>query len=162
MIFLYLGLAAGVIVLDQLTKMYFFGKSFSLIGDFLWIDSSFNTGAAFSMMSGARWFFILVAIISSIVIIYLLFSKRWHLTITNKIALSMILGGAIGNVIDRIWLYGVRDFIYFKSINYAIFNFADTFVTIGGVLLVASVIIEVIISATKKNTNSKGNTDDTK
>lgn len=158
MIFVYLLISAAVVLVDQLTKIYLFGKSYSLIGDFLWIDSSFNTGAAFSMMSGARWFFIIVAIISSIVMVYLLFSKRWHLSITNKIAISLILGGAIGNLIDRIALAGVRDFIYFKSMNYAIFNFADAFVTIGGVLLVVSIIVDLVKSAG----NSKGSKNDIK
>lgn len=141
MIFIYLGISIVAVLADQLTKLWLYGKSFSMIGDFLWVESSFNTGAAYSMLSGAKWFFIVIAIISSLLMIYLLFTKKYNLSKFSKISMALVLGGAIGNLIDRIALGGVRDFIYFKSINFAIFNFADIFVTIGGILLVISLII---------------------
>jgi len=138
---LFLLISVGVVGLDQLTKWIFYGKSYSLLGDFLWIESSFNKGAAFSMMAGAIWLFIIVSVASSAFIIYFILSKKFGLTKFCKISLALILGGAVGNLIDRIALGGVRDFIYFKSINFAIFNIADSFVTIGGILLVVSLII---------------------
>lgn len=143
---MYFAIAIAAIVFDQLTKVWLYGKTFSLIGDFLWIESSFNTGAAFSMMSGARLFFIIVSLIASVVIIYLLISNNWGFTKFNKIALSLMLGGAVGNLIDRIMLGGVRDFIYFKSINFAIFNVADICVTIGGCLFAIGLIINLVKS----------------
>ena len=147
---IYFAVTVAVIVADQLTKMKLYGQSFSVIGDFLWVESSFNTGAAFSFMSGAVWFFIVVSALSSGVMIYLLISNKWGLSIFNKVAISLILGGAIGNLIDRIMLGGVRDFIYLKSINFAIFNVADMAVTIGGILLVIGLIIEIVKSCNKR------------
>ena len=64
--------------------------------------------------------------------------------------IGLILGGTIGNVIDRIVYHGVRDFIYLKSINFAIFNVADMAVTIGGILLVIGLIIEIVKSCNKR------------
>ncbi len=150
LVFIYFLIAGVVIGVDQLTKFWLYGKSFSLIGDFLWIQTSFNTGAAFSMLSGKTWFFILVAVLASALIIYLLISNKWGLNVGAKVGLALILGGAVGNLIDRIVLGGVRDFIYFKSINYAIFNFADTFVSIGAVVLVIFFIIGIVKSARKE------------
>lgn len=147
---IYFAVTVAVIVADQLTKMELYGQSFSVIGDFLWVESSFNTGAAFSFMSGAVWFFIVVSALSSGIMIYLLISNKWGLSIFNKVAISLILGGAIGNLIDRIMLGGVRDFIYLKSINFAIFNVADMAVTIGGILLVIGLIIEIVKSCNKR------------
>ena len=149
-IVLYFIIALAVVLIDQLKKQWLYGQSFSVIGNILWIESSFNTGAAFSMMSGALWFFITVAVIACIIMIYLLISKKWGLTTFNKISIALVLGGAIGNLIDRIIFGGVRDFIYFKSINFAIFNIADAAVTVGGVLLVVGIIIEIIKAFAKK------------
>lgn len=153
-LFVYFAIAIAVIAADQLTKMWLYGKSYSVMGDFLWVESSFNTGAAFSFMSGALWFFIVVTILSSAVMIYLLCSNKWGLNLFNKISIAIILGGAIGNLIDRIALGGVRDFIYLKSINFAIFNVADMAVTIGGILLCVSLIVAIIKSYNKKEKNN--------
>ena len=154
---LYLLIPVGVIGLDQLTKWIFYGKSYSLLGDFLWIESSFNEGAAFSMMSGALWLFIAVSILASGLMIYFILSKKMGLGKFSKVSIALILGGAIGNLIDRIALGGVRDFIYFKSINFAIFNFADVFVTIGGILLVISLIILFVQKYKKGDKNATKN-----
>lgn len=135
-IFLYFGIAVLLIVVDQLTKWAFFGKSFSLIGDFLWIEGkSLNTGAAGGIFSGQMWLFISLAIIVSAAIIYLLLTKKYSNSKFFKITLSVMLAGILGNFIDRIMFNGVRDFIYFKSINFYIFNFADIYLTIGAILL---------------------------
>lgn len=155
MFFVYLLIVGACILIDQLTKIFIYGGSYSLIGDLLWVHSSFNTGAAFSMLAGKVWFFILVAVLASVIILYLLYSKKWGLNVGSKVGLAIILGGAIGNLIDRIAFGGVRDFIYFKSIDYAIFNFADSFITIGAVVLGISVIVGIIKAAKKGSANDK-------
>ncbi|MBQ8468962.1 MAG: signal peptidase II [Clostridia bacterium] len=155
--FLFLLISVGVVGLDQLTKWLLYGKSFSLLGNFLWIESSFNTGAAFSMMSGAQLFFIIVASIASVVMIYLICTKCIEFSRFSRVSMALVLGGALGNLIDRIFLGGVRDFIYFKSINFAIFNIADTFVTVGCVLLVISLVISAINSYKKGDKNGTPN-----
>lgn len=154
---LFLLISVGVVGLDQLTKWIFYGKSYSLLGDFLWIESSFNEGAAFSIMSGALWLFISVSILASGIMIYFILSKKMGLGRFSKVSIALILGGAIGNLIDRIALGGVRDFIYFKSINFAIFNLADAFVTIGGILLIISLIILFVQKYKKGDKNETKN-----
>ena len=133
--------AAIVIVLDQLTKYIVYGKiSGSIIGNLLWFESTLNTGVAFSMFSGKSIVFFIIACIASVVLVYLICSSKWIKVKTEKLSLGLILGGTIANAIDRLIFGGVRDFIYFKSINFAIFNIADTAITIGAILFCVSVI----------------------
>ena len=126
--------------IDQLTKAIFYGKSFSLIGDFLWVQTAFNRGAAFGSLEGARWAFIVMAVLVSALIIFFAIKKTFGKSKFLMITYGLLLGGIIGNLIDRIVLAGVRDFIYFKFINFAIFNLADAFITIGVVLLVVYIL----------------------
>ena len=128
------------VAIDQLTKYLLYGKSFSLIGYFLWIESpALNTGAAFNMLNNN----ILLLVITSIfacIMIYLIFFEKRIKSHFIKIATSILLSGTVGNIYDRIVFGGVRDFIYFKSINFAIFNFADIFVNVGVYMIVGYII----------------------
>jgi len=142
-------LAIIVVILDQLTKyiastsleMY---KPVAVMPMFNW-TLMHNTGAAFSFLAEAggwqRWFFAVIAIVVSIVIVVwikrLRQDEKWQ-----AIALALILGGAIGNVIDRILLGYVVDFIdiYYKQWSWPAFNIADSAIFIG----VAMIIIESI------------------
>ncbi len=158
---IFFAISVVIIAIDQITKAFLYGQSYSVWGDFLWVESSFNTGAAFSILSGAIWLFVCISIISCVIMIYFICSSKWGLSVFSKISLSVVLGGAIGNLIDRIVLGGVRDFIYLKSINFAIFNVADMAVTVGGVMLVVGIIIDLIktnnrkaIDGTKDDRNS--------
>lgn len=95
-----------------------------------------NTGAAWSIMQGKSWFLIglpvVVLILGSAFLIY----KRNSLKKLEVISIAMIIAGGIGNLIDRIRLKEVVDFISFKLINFPIFNFADICVVVGEILLV--------------------------
>ena len=140
----WLGLSALVIVLDQLSKAWI--SSHFSYGESLYVLSVFNlvlahnTGAAFSFLSDAggmqRWLFSIIAIFASVWITWLL---RRHATQTLfALALSLILGGALGNLIDRI-LYGyVVDFLSFHwDMHYfPAFNLADSAITCGAFLLI--------------------------
>lgn len=126
------------IVLDQLTK-YWVLHSLSnvdtvpLINGVLHLTYVENTGAAFSILQNQRWIFILVTIIAIIVLSYMLITKK----ITDKmgvIAFAMVIGGGVGNLIDRILRGSVVDFIDFRLINFAVFNVADSFVCVGAVI----------------------------
>lgn len=150
-------IAVAIVVADQITKAVLYGQSYSVWGDFLWVESSFNTGAAFSFLSGKVWLFICISVLSCAVMIYFICSTKWGLGMYTKISLSLVLGGAIGNLIDRIMLGGVRDFIYLKSINFAIFNVADMAVTVGAIALVISVIIDIIKTNNRKSANGTEN-----
>ena len=128
------------VLADQLTKLWLYGKSVSLIGDFLWVESTFNTGAAFGSFAGARWLFIGLSIPVMALLVYLVISKKMGNSKFLGITIGFLLGGIVGNLIDRIFLAGVRDFIYFKFINFPIFNFADAFITIGTIMLIVYIL----------------------
>lgn len=136
MTYLFLAIIMGIITLDQVTKFLFEGKFFSLIGDFLWVFSTRNEGAAFSMFEGARWIFVGITIPILIILFFVVFHNKLNNEKFLKVGLSILIGGIIGNFIDRIILGYVRDFVYFKSIGFAIFNLADTALTVGCIMLV--------------------------
>lgn len=92
-----------------------------------------NRGAAFGIMENARWIFILLTITISAVIIYFLFFKKINQKLLRT-SLTLLLSGAIGNLIDRILLGFVVDMIELKFIDYPVFNFADCCVVTGAVL----------------------------
>jgi len=128
-------------LLDQGTKILIFGsQSRSIIGNLLWFQSEQNTGAAFSMLSGNNIFFVLIVSIMCLFLVYILFSKKYFTGKLEKISLALILGGAISNLIDRIAFAYVRDFIYLKFINFAVFNIADIAITIGAILIIISML----------------------
>ena len=130
-----------LLIADQLTKKaavsHLQGQPDMIIWDGVFqLHYLENKGAAFSMLENASILFIIVAIIMLAVIVYVLTKvpagKRymiWH------ICLSMIAAGAIGNMIDRIKLSYVIDFLYFSLINFPVFNVADICVTVGVALL---------------------------
>ena len=142
-------LSAVVVILDQLTKyiastslvLY---KPVAVMPMFNW-TLMHNTGAAFSFLHDAggwqRWFFAIIAIVVSVVIVLWIKRLEQHEK-WQAVALALILGGAIGNVIDRVWLGYVVDFIdvYYGSSHWPAFNIADSAISIG----VALIIIESI------------------
>lgn len=149
--------AIGAILIDQVTKLVLYGKSCSLIGDFLWLESpGLNTGASFGIFEGKAIYLILFTIPVVALIVYLIISKKVSKSLFFKISLGIVLGGIIGNLVDRIALGGVRDFIYLKSIDFAIFNFADIFINIGAFMLVGYFIYEMVreIKKSKVQKNS--------
>lgn len=139
MILLLIAIMVGIVFTDQLTKwltvIYLQGEpSFPLWKDVLHFTYAKNEGAAFGMLSNHRWVFMVFSAIAIIgLLIYLFYFRpksRWI-----QIPLAMIIGGGIGNMIDRCWLGYVIDFIDFRLINFAIFNVADSFVTVGAFIL---------------------------
>ncbi len=134
-------ISAIIIAIDQLSKFLIYGSAArSILGNFLWFESTLNTGVAFSMFSGNSILFFIISIIASFFIGYLIFSKKWFKFRSQKISLALIMGGTISNAIDRLIFGGVRDFIYLKFINFAIFNVADMAITIGAILLCVFII----------------------
>ncbi len=91
-----------------------------------------NTGAAFSMLSGHTWLLALVSAVASVGIGYILVKKLFPAKIA-MISLSVVLGGAIGNLIDRAFLGYVTDMFKTTFMNFAIFNIADICVVCGGI-----------------------------
>lgn len=141
---LWLVLSAVVIVLDQLTKQWVsqslvFGEMRAVMPCFNLV-LAYNAGAAFSFLAGAggwqREFFIVIAGVAAIVITYLL--RKHHAEKVFSLALALILGGALGNLIDRVLLGHVVDFLdfYVSSYHWPAFNVADMAITGGAGLLI--------------------------
>ncbi len=145
--------ALAVILADQLTKFLIYGTATkSILGDFLWFKSTLNTGVAFSMFEGNSIVFIVITALASIALIYLILSKKFFIKKSFKICLGLILGGTIGNLIDRIFFDGVRDFIYLKFINFAIFNIADAVIVVTVALFCVFMIIDTFKKDDKTDT----------
>ena len=141
------GVILVVIALDQMTKAYFhtqfaLGERVNVLPFFDWI-LTYNMGAAFSFLANAggwqRWFFVALALIVSA------WCWRWLRREADprvQLALALIIGGALGNVIDRIWLGKVIDFVlvYWAPWNwyYPAFNVADSAICIGAALMLWS------------------------
>jgi len=133
--------AAAIVALDQVTKLFASshlmpGESISVLGDFIRLTLVHNTGAAFGLFPGSRVPFIVVSVVAIAVVLYLFFRETYR-SVANRILLGCILGGAIGNLIDRVRLGYVVDFIDvgFGTARWPVFNAADSAVTIGVLLL---------------------------
>ena len=150
-IWLWLGIALAVILLDQLTKTLI-SSSFQLndshtVTPFFNLVRAHNTGAAFSFLAGAdgwqRWFFIGLGAVAAVFIVWLL--ARHGGQRMFGWALALILGGALGNVIDRLLHGHVVDFlqVHWGGAYFPSFNVADSAITIGAMLLVLDELLRV-------------------
>ena len=164
-------IAATVVILDLLTKIIIVatvtpGESVRLLGGLVYFSLIRNPGAAFSMATGMTWLLALVAIGVVIVIIRMapkLRSTPW------AVSLGLVLGGAIGNLIDRIFrspgfLQGhVVDFVSVFGPNaeyFPIFNVADSAITIGGISLVVTALLGIDFDGTSNRKPKKDAKDD--
>lgn len=143
----WLGLSALVLSIDQLSKWQVRahlveGEVVPVIGRFFNWTLAYNTGAAFSFLAGhggwQRWLFTALAVvITAVLAVWLARTPRgdWR----NALPLSLIIGGAVGNLIDRVALGHVTDFVlvYFGDWAYPAFNVADSAIVVGAVLLIA-------------------------
>ena len=139
----WIAIALAIVVLDQVTKAAIQGALRP--GDevpllpFLSLILTFNTGAAFSFLAGEagwqRWLFAGVAVAAIVFITWLIRKGGGRLYLWG---LTLILGGAIGNLIDRVWLGQVTDFVLFhwRGWTFPAFNVADSGITIGAALLI--------------------------
>ena len=132
---------AGIVILDQLTKIAVqqwmtLHQSYPLLGDVVQFTYIRNPGAAFGITIGGRWLYLALSIIACAVMIYYL-ARLPSAERVGRYAIMIVLGGALGNLIDRA-LYGeVTDFIDIGAVAYRwpVFNVADSAVTIGIILL---------------------------
>lgn len=141
-----------VIVVDQITKScidrsFRLGEMLTIIPNFFDIHYILNTGAAFGIMArlpdGMKIpFLIVVSILAMLLILYLLMKAKVDKKV-YIVSLSLVFAGAVGNLIDRIMLGGVRDFIsmHIYRLHWPIFNVADSAITVGIVLLAYELII---------------------
>ena len=137
----FLSLSFLIILLDQFTKYYIFNNHKTFINkDFILFRLEFvkNYGAAFNILSGSRIFLSFISIIFSILLIYLIL-KNNKLNKIDLFAYSFILGGTIGNGMDRILKGFVIDFINLNIINFPVFNIADISINIGFIFLLYNI-----------------------
>lgn len=141
-----------LILLDQVVKTYLKNEhdnngfaSVCVIEGFFYLTYTFNTGAAFSFLADKPWaqtFFAVLTVVSLIVfyVVYLYCVKK-NKSLFLKVSLILIIAGTFGNFIDRVYYKGVVDFLSFIFFgkNFAIFNIADSYMTIGVVMLFISI-----------------------
>jgi len=145
---LYYMISLILIGIDQLTKWIIvrtmeLGESITVIENFFYITSHRNTGAAWGILEGQMLFFYIVTIIVVIGVIYYM-EKYARNDKLLAVALSFVLGGAIGNFIDRLFRQEVVDFadFYIFNYNFPIFNVADSALTIGVILVIIATIMD--------------------
>jgi signal peptidase II len=146
-VFYYL-IALAVIFIDQVTKWMivkemYYGQSITVIENFLYITSHRNRGAAWGILQGQMWFFYLITVVVVVgLIIYIQKLKKqdkWF-----GIALALMLGGAIGNFIDRVVRKEVVDFVntYIFTYDFPIFNVADSALVVGVIIMFIMTLFE--------------------
>ena len=136
--------AAAVFVIDQFTKYWVLNyvlETYTVIKvtSFFNIVNAWNTGVSFSMFSGdGYWKMVILCVLASAIVGFLLWWLRNETHRLSQIALGMIIGGAIGNIVDRIRLGAVFDFLDFhwRTHHWPAFNAADAFISIGAVSLI--------------------------
>ena len=147
---IWLAVIIVTVFLDQLTKYLTVLHlkpidTYPIIEDVLHLTYVENTGAAFGMMKDARWVFMITSTLAIIGIlgymIHRYYVKKEKLHWAEALSLSLIVGGGIGNMIDRTMLGYVVDMIDCRFINFAVFNVADSFVCIGAGLMILYLII---------------------
>lgn len=136
----------SVIALDQLTK-FLTVKFLKPIGTKPLIDGIFhftyveNRGAAFGILQNQRWVFLFITTLAMVLLGYYLYTlKSEEGTFLLRLSIAFIIGGGIGNLIDRTFLGYVIDTFHFKLIDFPVFNVADSFVVIGTGLFIIYVL----------------------
>lgn len=136
-------IAAAALLVDQGTKLLCasrmaVGEQIPIINGFFSILYSQNTGMVFGKLNQweyARWLLLVLTILVCGGILWFCFKERKRMDMLMRVSLALILAGALGNFMDRLWLGYVRDMIYFHFFPY-IFNVADSVLCVGTVLLV--------------------------
>ncbi|MDR0293008.1 MAG: signal peptidase II [Oscillospiraceae bacterium] len=139
---LWLLLAVPIVALDQWVKwwigsrsvLFWLAETLPVTHRFIpGVDLTYaeNTGAAFSILGSARWFLAATSALAAAAIVFAV-CKGWVRRPLGIISISCVLGGAVGNLIDRLWRGTVIDMFEFTFVRFAIFNVADVFITAGG------------------------------
>lgn len=138
-------LVIGLLVIDQLVKQWVattiaLGTSHVVIPGVLALTNLRNSGAAWSILEGQQWLFIVISLIAIVVVLYLM--RRWRNRWPLLLGLSLVLAGTLGNFCDRLLHGYVVDMFELLFINFPIFNVADICLTIGVLILVIEILRE--------------------
>jgi signal peptidase II len=136
---IYFIIAALVVLLDQLVTYFMAlqltpGVNVELIPGIIHLSYQKNTGAAFSFMSDMRWVLVGISAVVIIVIIIAIIKYRDKIDIIGKLALAAVLGGAVSHLFDRAVFGYVIDYFEFGFVRFAVFDVADCFITVGGIV----------------------------
>ncbi len=147
-----------IAVFDQISKYYVNlhlkdASAIQFIPGILSFRYHENKGAAWGMLSNHRWVFMVISTIAIIAIIaYLIISSKKDNSLLFRVSLCFFAGGGIGNMVDRVRLGYVIDFLRFDFIDFPIFNVADSFITIGAFLIILYLILDFVSEyRSKKN-----------
>ena len=137
------GLVISIIsmIIDQAIKLliiknFELGEEHKVLGDVFTLHYIRNTGSAWGMLAGHTWLLVIISLLAILIIGYVYCNISHKKYTVLRICLALILGGALGNLIDRIRLKYVVDYLYFKLIDFPVFNFADICVTVPIALMV--------------------------
>ncbi|MDD2409108.1 MAG: signal peptidase II [Bacilli bacterium] len=136
--------ASIILFLDQISKILIdlylsINDSFTIINNFFHITYVNNYGAAFGILNNKIWLLIIFTLLT--VFIVYRYINTFKINKRNEIAFSFLLGGILGNLIDRLFLGYIRDFLDFKifGYNFPVFNLGDTFIFLGAILLIIAI-----------------------
>ena len=136
-------LIVAILAIDQISKyliqlyLSLVGATLPVIGGVLQLTNVHNTGAAWGMMEGFRWLFIPLTFLVAAALVFILIRFHKKLCLFSRVALALLFSGAVGNLIDRVVLTYVRDFIDITPLfSFPVFNVADSCLTIGCILLI--------------------------
>ena len=141
----------GVITLDQVSKLLAVaflkgGESFVIIDNVFRLTYVENRGAAFGMLDDKRWVFMILSTLGILAMMFFLFKFAKGETLLS-LALSFVIGGGIGNMIDRVFMGFVVDFIdfcAFPDLWMWVFNIADSFVCVGAALMLLYILLDAV------------------
>ena len=137
--------ALGIAAADQITK-YLVVANIPLYADVPFLPGIVqltyvqNTGAAFSMLEGMRWLFLIIFIVLTVLIFFEYFRSPMPFTKLERWCIAAIYGGGLGNMIDRVRLGYVVDMIETQFMDFPVFNVADCFITCGCILLIVHLV----------------------
>ncbi len=137
--------SAGIVVADQVTKLLVvsfipLNGSAPLLPGVLGLTYVQNTGAAFSMLEGMQWLFVLVFAVLTAAVLWEYFKKPLPFTTFERWCIAAVYGGGLGNMIDRVRLSYVVDMLKTEFMDFPVFNVADCFITCGCILLLISLV----------------------
>ncbi len=146
---LYLAIITAVAILDQAAKMWATSGALEssieiipgVIGfELLKNGEGGNTGAAFGILSGHTLLLTIISAVAVVLLIVVIFAFKKDTTVFIRSCLAVITGGALGNLIDRVFAGYVVDFIEFRFFEFPVFNVADAFITVGAIALVIYIV----------------------
>ena len=138
--------AAGIVAADQITKYLTvanigLGERIPFIPGLIRFTYVQNTGAAFSLLQGMQWLFVVIFVLLTALLVFEYFKKPMPFTKFERFCIGAVYGGGLGNMIDRVRLGYVVDMIETEFITFPVFNVADCFITCGCILLMVSLFL---------------------